>query len=96
MPYSETGSTAEMPHSMIVSVALYDSSKAAPRKVIHHLGKHQFADVSGAHPVLEKKQQDYALRRSNRNQLKTASWLQQINMLQASHATRTGQALSRW
>src|SRR5687767_15589198 len=66
--------TAEMPYSMIATIALHDSSKTLPRKMIHELGEHQFADEH-VHSLRWGKPQIRALRRSSRGHPEHASLL---------------------
>jgi hypothetical protein len=60
-------SATEIADTMIAAVTLGDATEGLPRKMIHQLGEHQFADVHARHLCLRRRQ-IRAIQRSNRRQ----------------------------
>jgi hypothetical protein len=82
--------TAEIANPVIPAVTLDDATEPLPRKMIHQLGEHQFANVHTCLLRLNRRQ-IHAFRRSNRRHPKNGSLLQPISALQNFSNALTGQ-----
>ncbi len=73
----------EIADTMIAAVTLDDATEGLPRKVIHQLGEHQFANAHARHPCLRRRQIG-AIQQSNRRHPQNGSLPQLISDLQNS------------